>query len=69
MAQTDKKMSARLENIFNDPTKHKFYSCFEAFKQEDRRGPRGSVIKGKKSICIHCGQKQPGHATQTVKLN
>lgn len=66
--QTDKAMSKKVAEIFGDPKRHVFYSCFEADEAEDYRGIRGGKIRGRKTICFHCGMKKKGHAETTEQL-
>lgn len=66
--ETDKAISKRLNAIYSDPTRHKFVSCFEMDEQEDRRGPRGGKIRGRKTICGHCGFPEPGHAFKDEQI-
>jgi len=67
-AQIDKAMSKKIDAIYRNPAKHKFYSQFEAFKEDYRHGPRGGRIVGKKRICYHCGSKKKYHADITELL-
>ena len=57
----DKAMSRKMDEIFSDPTKHAFYSVFEADLAEDRRGPRGGKVRGRKTICAHCRNPAQKH--------
>jgi hypothetical protein len=64
----DNSMSKRVDAIYQDPARHKFYSCFEVFENEGRVGPRGGKIRGNKRTCYHCGGKKKGHAEVTEQL-
>lgn len=57
----DKQMSKKVEAIFGDPTRHKFYSCYDAYIAENIIGRRGGKIRRKKLECFHCGQKKKVH--------
>ena len=66
--QTDREMSKRVDAVYGDPTRHRFYSEFECINDEDRRGPRGGKARGRKTICAHCGKIAKGHAALTEAL-
>lgn len=66
--EIDLHMSERVQEVFGDPAKHQFYSCYEGFLAEDRRGPRGGIVKGRKDSCYHCGKPKEGHAETTEAL-
>ncbi len=66
--QIDKEMSRRIDAIYTDPAKHKFYSCFDAYNKEWIVSKRGKKIRGKKTICFYCGKKKKGHAEVTEDL-
>lgn len=66
--QADKEMSRRVDEIYGDPKRHTFYSCFQADEDIDRVGPRGGKSRGRKTICVHCGTKRKGHAENTEQL-
>lgn len=68
--QTDKAMSKEMDRIFSDPSKHKFYSCHEAFQADEwTRGPRGGIRKGRKLVCFHCGHKRNEHGRSSGTAN
>lgn len=64
----DKYMSRRCEEVFSDPKRHAFSSEFAEDEAMDTRGPRGGKIRGRKTRCVHCGQKPAVHATTTEPL-
>ena len=66
--QTDREMSKKIEVVYGDPARHQFYSEYNRNTDEERRGPRGGRITGRKSICAHCGKKAKGHAAMTENL-
>lgn len=64
----DREMSRRVNAVYGDPKRHKFYSCFQAYQYENFKGPRGGKVRGRKRICFHCGLEEKGHALETEKL-
>ena len=67
--EIDKAMSKRIHEVFDNPAKHTFYSCYDAYIAEDLRGPRGGKIRrGRKQKCFHCGHGRKGHAEVTEQL-
>jgi len=62
----DRAMSRRVHEVYDNPERHAFYSCYEAMKGE--RGPRGGTVRGRKTLCFYCGQKKEGHAEVTESL-
>ena len=64
----DKAVSKQLDEIFLNPENHKFYSCFDYFNECPTFGSRGGRVKGQKSICWYCGQRENGHAEETKEL-
>jgi len=66
--QTDKQMSKKIAAIYSNPQKHRFVSIFQLDHDEDRRGPRGGKIRGRKTICGHCGGKRKGHADKDEQI-
>jgi hypothetical protein len=59
--EIDKAMSRKMDEIFSDPARHAFYSVYDEDEALDRRGPRGGKIRGRKTICAHCGAKADKH--------
>ena len=66
--QIDKAISNRVNRIYSNPQRHRFYSCFQSDEDGDLIGPRGGKIRGRKTICCHCGQKRKGHANKDEQL-
>lgn len=66
--QIDKEMSKRLDAIYRDPSRHKFYSCYDEAHANGAVGPRGGRVRARKTICAFCGQKRKGHAQKTENL-
>jgi hypothetical protein len=64
--QTDKQMSKKINAIYSDPKRHKFVSQFDMYCHE--RGPRGGLLRLRKTICGHCGNKKNNHADEDEKL-
>ena len=64
----DREMSKRIDTIYSDPSRHKFYSEYEHSVNQDMRGPRGGKIRGRKTFCRHCGNKANGHAAVDEQL-
>jgi hypothetical protein len=67
-AQTDKVMSYKLDAIYSNPARHKFYSCFDFHRDSNTVGRRGGKVTGLKRTCWHCGQKKKGHAEKDEQV-
>lgn len=67
-AAADKAIGRKVEAIYSDPARHQFYSVFEEDEAVDRRGPRGGKIRGRKTMCAHCGRGPAAHADKTEAL-
>lgn len=67
-AAADMAMGRRVEAVFGDPARHQFYSVFEEDEAVDRRGPRGGRIRGRKTMCTHCGRGPAAHTDKTEAL-
>ena len=68
IAEIDKMISEQLTNIYADPRRHAFYSCFQANEDENLRGIRNGKIRGKRTICSHCGMRKEGHAESDEQI-
>lgn len=67
--QTDKRLQDRIDEIYGDPARHKFSSCYDEFVGTGvTQGPRGGKLKAKKSICFYCGRRKKYHALVTEEL-
>ena len=66
--QIDKAMSKRVDAIYSDPARHVFCSQHQFNLDNDMRGRRGALKKGRKTVCAYCGQKKIGHAEVTEQL-
>ena len=66
--QIDKSISKQIAEIYNDPKRHVFYSQFQAFEDDNLRGIQDGKLRGKKTICFHCGMKREVHVTTTEQL-
>lgn|GEM_PF-6504536 len=66
--RTDKAISKRIEAIYSAPGRHKYYSCYDFYRDRGSIGPRGGKIIGNKKICYYCGHKEAGHAAETEQV-
>lgn len=66
--EIDRAMSKRIEAIYSDPKRHAFQSCFDYDESIDCRGRRNGKVRGRKTICAHCGTKKAGHASTDEQI-
>lgn len=64
----DKEMSRKMDAIYTDPNRHRFYSCFDFHAATHSRGPRGGQVRARKTICYYCGLPEKGHAEKDEEL-
>jgi len=64
----DKEISKRIDTIYSNPKRHKFYSEYDYSVDQDMRGSRGGKIRWRKTFCCHCGNKKKGHAEVTEQI-
>ena len=60
--EIDEYVARRMEEIYGNPSRHKFYSCLDGFKDGFKK------VLEKKTICFYCGNKRKGHPEKTEEL-
>ena len=60
---TDKQMSKKINEIYSDPKRHRFYSYHDYIKDNNILD-----VYGTKNRCFYCGGKKDGHAKETEQV-